>query len=50
MTDDRAKSDGYSTVHVALHALRTHVITFEEFMSIIKTLRRDLEQDRLKVA
>ncbi len=50
MIDDKARSDGYATVHAALHSLRTHVITFEEFMRIVKAIRRDLEISQQKAA
>lgn len=44
MIDDKARADGYATIHAALHSLRSRVITFEEFIRIVKELRRDLEQ------
>ncbi len=45
MTDDNTKADGYMVIHAALHSLRTRVIAFEEFMKIVKELRKDLEQN-----
>lgn len=50
MIDDKTRADGYATVHAALHSLRTRVITFEEFMRIVKALRRELEQSQQKAA
>ncbi len=50
MIDDKTRADAYATVYAALYSLRTSVITFDEFMKIIRTLRRDLERKRQGVA
>ena len=44
MIDDKTRANAYTTIYAALHSLRTNVITFAEFMQVIRALRRDLEQ------